>query len=63
MEIDKKAQSMAQELGRKSSDDRSETFRIELFKDEDLLFNVLKHDLVPKHQVMSEAEKVALLKK
>lgn len=35
--------------------------KIELFRDQDLLFNVLKHDLVPKHIVLSEAEKSELL--
>lgn len=35
--------------------------RIEIFKEEDLLFNVLKHDLVPKHKILKEEEKAEIL--
>lgn len=35
--------------------------RIEIFKEEDLLFNVLKHDLVPKHVILKDTEKADVL--
>lgn len=40
--------------------EQSET-RTEIFKDEDLLFNVLKHDLVPRHVILKEQEKAEIL--
>ena len=52
MDADKNAINMAQ---------MQENLKIELFRDEDLLFNVLKHDLVPEHIVLSESEKTDLL--
>ncbi|KAM0674130.1 hypothetical protein GVAV_002203 [Gurleya vavrai] len=36
-------------------------FRIEVFKEKELLFNVTKHDLVPKHRVLNVDEKKELL--
>ena len=38
-------------------------FVIEPFSQEELLINVTKHELVPKHQILKEHEKVELLKK
>ena len=37
-------------------------FNIELFNEKELLFNVTKHELVPKHSVISETQKIKLLK-
>lgn len=60
--LDKKAQNFIQELGKKDRDER-DGIRIEIFRQEDLLFNVLKHDLVPEHRVLSEEQKNAILQK
>jgi len=51
--LDKKAQSHIAELTRK---DRSEKYpyRVEIFRQDELYFNVLKHDLVPPHRLLSE---------
>jgi DNA-directed RNA polymerases I, II, and III subunit RPABC1 len=38
-------------------------FIIEFFEEKELLVNITEHELVPKHIVMSEAEKMALLKR
>ena len=38
-------------------------FIIEPFSQEELLINVTKHELVPKHQILKESEKLDLLKK
>lgn len=57
MNIDKKALTFVQELGRKDRDETIQPIRIELFMDDDLLYNVLKHDLVPEHKLLSETEK------
>ena len=38
-------------------------FVIEPFSQEELLVNVTKHELVPKHQILKEHEKAELLKK
>lgn len=38
-----------------------EGVRIEIFKEDELLFNVLKHDLVPKHILLKESEKQDIL--
>lgn len=60
--LDKKTQNFINELSKK---DRSEaqTYRFEIFRQEELLFNVLKHDLVPEHRLLSEAQKGELLRK
>ena len=60
LNVDKAAQSFINEFNRGSGQD---AIHIELFKDEDLMYNVLKHDLVPKHIIMSEDEKANLLAK
>jgi DNA-directed RNA polymerase I, II, and III subunit RPABC1 len=60
--LDKKAQNFIQELGKKDRDEH-EAIRIEIFRQEDLLFNVLKHDLVPEHRVLSEEQKNDILQK
>jgi hypothetical protein len=60
--LDKKAQNFINELGKKDRDER-EGIRIEIFRQEDLLFNVLKHDLVPEHRVLSEEQKNVILQK
>lgn len=36
---------------------------VEIFRDTELMFNVTKHTLVPKHEKIDEAEKANLLKK
>ncbi|WJX71203.1 hypothetical protein P8452_55221 [Trifolium repens] len=36
--------------------------RIEIFMEDELLVNITKHELVPKHQVLTDAEKKELLK-
>ncbi|KAM0688305.1 hypothetical protein COBT_000444 [Conglomerata obtusa] len=36
-------------------------FNIEVFKEKELLFNVTKHELVPKHRVLNEIEKKEVL--
>lgn len=36
---------------------------VETFNEQDLLVNVTKHELVPKHVVLSKAEKIALLER
>jgi len=60
--LDKKAQSFIAELTKK---DRSEKhpYRIEIFRQDELYFNVLKHDLVPPHRLLTEPQKAELLQK
>jgi DNA-directed RNA polymerases I, II, and III subunit RPABC1 len=41
----------------------SDTFRIEHFKESELLIDITKHQLVPQHQVLTNAEKMELLKR
>jgi DNA-directed RNA polymerase I, II, and III subunit RPABC1 len=41
----------------------SDSFRIEHFKESELLVDITKHQLVPKHQVLTVAEKSELLKR
>lgn len=60
--LDKKAQNFIQELGKKDRDER-DAIRIEIFRHDDLLFNVLKHDLVPEHRVLTEDQKNDILQK
>ena len=38
-------------------------FKIEIFCQEELLVNITKHEMVPKHQIITKTEKVELLKK
>lgn len=38
-------------------------FRVEIFQITDLLVNITKHELKPKHQVLTDAEKEIILKK
>lgn len=38
-----------------------DSYRVELFKEEDLLYNVLRHDLVPKHTILKDSEKADIL--
>ena len=54
--IDKKAQNFINELAKKDKDEK-ESIKVEVFRQEDLLFNVLRHDLVPEHKVLTEAQK------
>lgn len=58
--LDKKAQNFLAELQKK---DRTESapYRFEIFRQDELLFNVLKHDLVPEHRLLSESQKIDLL--
>lgn len=55
--IDKKAASFIE------SASKEKEIEIELFRDEDLMFNILNHDLVPEHKVLSKKQKEELLKK
>jgi len=41
----------------------SDSFRIEHFKEAEMLVDITKHTLVPKHVVLSENEKAELLKR
>lgn len=36
---------------------------IEFFKEDNLLFNIMKHELVPEHEIQTVEEKNALLKR
>ena len=38
-------------------------FRIEVFDQRTLLFNITKHEMVPKHSIITKEDKAALLKK
>ena len=38
-------------------------FNIEVFSSEELLVNITYHELVPKHQTLSDLEKIELLKR
>ena len=38
-------------------------YRLESFKEADLLVNITRHFLVPKHQIMSKEDKAALIQK
>ena len=38
-------------------------YHLEAFKESDLLVNITRHFLVPKHQIMKKAEKAALIGK
>ena len=38
-------------------------FRIEIFNQEELLVNITKHEMVPRHKIISKTEKDQLLKK
>lgn len=38
-------------------------FKVEMFKNTELYFNITRHTLVPKHTLLAEDEKVSLLKK
>lgn len=60
--VDKKTQTFINELSKKDPQG-SQAYRFEIFRQEELLFNVLKHDLVPEHRVLSEAQKGDLLDK
>lgn len=55
--LDKKAQAFINELSKKDGSD-TVSYRFETFRQDELLFNVLKHDLVPEHRLLSEAQKV-----
>jgi len=50
--LDRKAQIFVQELSKKNKDDK-EGINVEIFRQEELLFNVLKHDLVPEHRLLT----------
>ena len=43
--------------------DTLEPFHIEIFMESELLSNITKHDMVPKHSILSEGEKSELLEK
>ena len=40
-----------------------EPFHIEAFMESELLTNITKHDMVPKHSILTEKEKSELLQK
>lgn len=42
---------------------QSKFLRIEFFKEENLMFSLLEHELVPEHKLITEEEKRALLDK
>jgi DNA-directed RNA polymerase I, II, and III subunit RPABC1 len=48
---------------RKTLQEMSTEYGLEEFSESDLLVNITKHFLVPKHSIMSTEEKVALIKK
>jgi len=50
-------------LARQAVQELSDSFRIECFKESDLLVDITEHCLVPEHQVLSESEKRDLLKR
>ena len=58
--LDKKAQNFINELQKKERAD-SRPYRFEIFRQDELLFNVLKHDLVPEHRLLNENQKIELL--
>jgi len=60
--LEKKAQTFVQQLAKLNIDDKDPVC-IEIFKQDELLFNVLKHQLVPKHIVLTDREKLELLEK
>lgn len=41
----------------------SDSFRIEHFKEAELLVDITQHQLVPKHELLTQSEKVELLKR
>lgn len=60
--LDKKTQNFIADLSKKDPKE-AQSYRFEIFRQEELLFNVLKHDLVPEHRLLSEAQKGDLLNK
>jgi DNA-directed RNA polymerases I, II, and III subunit RPABC1 len=61
--IDRKAQTFINDITKKTPDSNAPPFKFEIFRQDELLFNVLHHDLVPKHILMNEAQKIDLLRK
>ncbi|KAM3133547.1 hypothetical protein pb186bvf_014389 [Paramecium bursaria] len=55
--VDKKAKSEIDKLN------KEQNFRIELFHIDDLIFDITKHELVPRHIPINDEEKRALLQK
>ncbi|KAF6155404.1 hypothetical protein GIB67_019930 [Kingdonia uniflora] len=47
---------------KKGIQELSATYQINFFEEEELLVNITHHELVPQHQVLSNEEKLALLK-
>ena len=50
------------ELAQPREDEDSPVLKIEYFVEDELLINITQHELVPKHQVITEEEKTQLLK-
>jgi hypothetical protein len=60
--LDKKAQAFISDLSKKDKTEKY-PYRIEIFRQDELQFNVLKHDLVPPHRLLTENQKTELLQK
>ena len=59
--LDRKATQYVKEMSKGKGDEPP--YKFEIFRQDELLFNVLRHDLVPEHRLMSQAKKVELLHK
>lgn len=50
-------------LAKKAVQEVSDAFRVEHFKEAELLVDITQHQLVPEHQVLTQNEKIELLKR
>ena len=60
--LDKKAQNYISELTKRDASEKHH-YRVEIFRQDELYFNVLKHDLVPPHRLLTDPQKAELLQK